>query len=193
MFKLWIKSVVDSCTRFSWLVIAAAAVVTGLSADYSAKKFAINTDIGTLISPDLPWRQRELAFEKAFPQRLESILAVVDAPTSELASQASAAIVKRLTEQPQLFHMVRETQDSPFFVRNGMLFLSTEEVESTAHSMDQAEPLIQVLATDPSLRGLTQALSLALMGVQRKEFSLDATAPTFAKFSTALEGVLAAK
>src|SRR5580704_5192652 len=183
MFKLWIKAVVDGCTRFSWLVVAVAAVVVAVSCDYTAKKFAINTDIGTLISPDLPWRQRELAFEKAFPQRLESILAVVEAPTSELASEASAAIIKRLSGQSKLFRMVRETQDSPFFVRNGMLFLPADEVEQTARQMDQAEPLIQILATDPSLRGLTQALSLALMGVQRKEFSLDNAAPTFTKFS----------
>jgi uncharacterized protein len=191
MFKLWIKAVVDGCTRFAWLIVAVAAVLVVVSGDYTAKKFAINTDIGTLISPDLSWRQRELAFEKAFPQRLELILAVVDAPTSELASEATAAIVKRLSDQPKLFRMVRETQDSPFFVRNGMLFLSSEEVEHTAHKMDQAEPLIQILATDPSLRGLTQALSLALMGVQRGEFALDDAAPTFSKFSTALEGVLA--
>src|SRR3984893_5488291 len=149
MFRLWIKAVVDSCTRYSWLIVAVAAVVTVISGDYAARKFAINTDIGTLISPDLPWRKRELAFEKAFPQRLESILAVVDAPTSELASEASAAIVKRLSDQPNLFRMVRETQDSPFFVRNGMLFLSADEVEHTVHDMDQAEPLIQVMATDP--------------------------------------------
>src|ERR1700730_8737330 len=140
MFRLWIKAIVDGCTRFSWLIVAVAAIMAVVCGDDTAKKVAINTDIGRLISPDLPWRQRELAFEKAFPQRLESILAIVDAPTSELASEASAAIVKRLSEQPKLFRAVRETQDSPFFVRNGMLFLSPEEVERTAHEMEQAEP-----------------------------------------------------
>ena len=83
MFRLWIKAVVDSCTRFSWLVIAIATIVAVISGDYAAKKFAINTDIGTLISPNLPWRQRELAAEKAFPQRLESILAVVNLITAD--------------------------------------------------------------------------------------------------------------
>src|ERR1700738_3034961 len=112
MFRLWIKAIVDGCTRFCWPIVAIAAIVAVICGDYTAKKFEINTDIGRLISPDLPWRQRELAFEKAFPQRLESILAIVDAPTSELASEASAAMVKRLSEQPKLFRAVRETQDS---------------------------------------------------------------------------------
>src|SRR5205807_1141109 len=102
---------------YSWIIVAAAAILSALSGAYTVKRFAINTDVGRLISQDLQWRQRELAFQNAFPQRLESILAVVDAPTSELASEASAALVQRLSADPKLFHSVREIQDSPFFVR----------------------------------------------------------------------------
>jgi len=47
--------------------------------------FQINTDINTLISPDLDWRQRDNAFESAFEQE-RMILAVVEAPTPEFAS-----------------------------------------------------------------------------------------------------------
>ena len=46
---------------------------------YAARNFSINTDINTLISPDLDWRKRDNQFEKAF-DREKLILAVVEAP-----------------------------------------------------------------------------------------------------------------
>src|SRR5437879_1854936 len=70
MLRHAIVSVVTRCTRHAWLTIVIASLLGIASAVYAAKNFAINTDINTLISPDLPWRQRELAFEKAFPQHL---------------------------------------------------------------------------------------------------------------------------
>ncbi|MEA2881364.1 MAG: uncharacterized protein QOH32_583, partial [Bradyrhizobium sp.] len=65
------------------------AVGTGF---YAARNFAINTDINTLISPNLDWRQRDQAFEKAFEQE-RMILAVVDAPSPEFARTASAKLI----------------------------------------------------------------------------------------------------
>ena len=75
-----------------WAVIAVALILSLLSGFYAARHFAINTDINTMISADLPWRQRELAMEKAFPQRAELILVVVDAPIPEYAEAAASTL-----------------------------------------------------------------------------------------------------
>jgi hypothetical protein len=66
-------------------IIVAFVILTFVSGLYVVRHFSINTDVNALISADLPWRQRELAYESAFPQSTQGILAVVDAPTSELA------------------------------------------------------------------------------------------------------------
>jgi uncharacterized protein len=187
MLKQSIKAVVDFCTDRPRLVLAVALILAAVSCVYAESKFAINTDIEKLISPDLPWRQRQLAFDGAFPQRLESIIAVVDAPTPEFATEASVALTRRLAAQPGLFRSVRNVQDSEFFFRNCLLFLPAHEVERI-HTFDEAEPLIQILATDPSLRGLTQALSLVLMGVQRGDLNLPLD-----RLSDALEETLAGR
>ena len=63
---------------------------------YSARHFAINTDVNKLISPDLDWRKREAEFEKAFPGHFGSTLVVVDAATAEYASRAAAELVAQL-------------------------------------------------------------------------------------------------
>src|ERR1043165_5052596 len=103
MLKSVIVAIVTRCTRHAWTVIVAASLLTLVSVVYSVRHFGINTDINTLISQDLPWRQRELAFEKAFPQHLRSILVVVDAPTPELTTAATSALVERLQSNNELF------------------------------------------------------------------------------------------
>ena len=174
MFNPILVKIVNACTRHAWPVIAAALLVTIVCGVYAIRNFAINTDIEALISPELPWRQREIAFNKAFPNRYDRILVVVDAPTSELASQAANALVERLSGHRELFHSLRQLgRGDEFFARNGILFLSVEEVQRMAEQLDQGSPLITLLVTDPSLRGLAESLSLGLTGLQRGQLELD--------------------
>src|SRR5438552_3692967 len=167
MLRAKIASIVNTCTRHAWTIVALAAILTVFTSYYSARHFSINTDVNKLISPDLPWRQRELAIDRAFPHRHERILAVVEAPTSELASQASAALMQKLTEHPALFQSVREPGGGPFFAKNALLFLSAEDVGRTTTEFVRSQALIQVLVSDANWRGLVQALSFALAGIQR--------------------------
>jgi hopanoid biosynthesis associated RND transporter like protein HpnN len=168
-----IASIVNICARFAWRIIGLAAVLTACASYYSIQHFSINTDLNKLISPDLPWRQRDLAVDKAFPHRHERIIAVVEAPTSELASQATTALIHGLSGRPELFASVREPGGGPFFAKNGLLFLSSEEVDRATAEFARAEPLIQVLVSDPTWRGLTQALAFSLGGIQRNFYALD--------------------
>jgi hopanoid biosynthesis associated RND transporter like protein HpnN len=193
MPKAKLALLVLACTRHAWAVIALCALLTVLSGVYAARHFAIDTDIGKLISPDLPWRQQELAFARAFPQRYGTIFAVVDAPTTEQASLASAALAKRLAADKSLFTSVSEPGASRLFTRNGLLFLPVETVEKITGGLAQAQPLVRVLASDPSLRGLTQVLSFGLMGVQADRLKLDDMTRPLTLSATALEDVLAGR
>ena len=56
MLRHALVTIVTFCTRYAKATIAVAALLGVLSGIYAAKHFAINTDINTLISPDLPWR-----------------------------------------------------------------------------------------------------------------------------------------
>jgi hypothetical protein len=172
-------------------VIAISTLLGVLCGIYVARHFAIDTDINKLIWPNLPWRRQELAFLRTFPQRFETIFAVVDAPTAELASQASAMLAHRLAEEKDVFVSVDEPGASQLFVRNGLLSLPTDQVERVTGG--QAQPLLQTLTTDPSLRGLSQVMSLGLMGVQINRITLDDMTPTFSVVATALENVLAGR
>ncbi|HEY1365073.1 MAG TPA: MMPL family transporter, partial [Xanthobacteraceae bacterium] len=158
---------------------------------YAARHFAINTNIENLISSDLPWRQRELALERAFPQRTDLILAVVQAPTPELAQAASRALTERLRTQEALFRRVRQPGGSDFFRQNALLFASIDDVRETTDGLTQVQPFIEQLAGDPSLRGLSQALSAGLMGVQYGQLTLDGMARVMSAGTGAIEDLLA--
>jgi hopanoid biosynthesis associated RND transporter like protein HpnN len=193
MLKANLAFIVGNCRRHAWSVIALAALLAVVCGIYASRHFAIDTDINRLISPDLPWRQQELAFSRAFPQRDETIIAVVDAPTTELASQAGTALAERLSGQEDLFRAMDEPQNSQLFVRDGLLFLATDELERSLGGLTQAQPLLQTLVTDPNLRGLQQVLSLGLTGVQVKRITLDAMTHTLSMAAVTLENVLAGR
>lgn len=168
----------------------ALAVAAGV---YSHRNFAINTDVATLISPDLDWRKREIDFEKAFPGRNDMILAVVEAPTPELAREAGAELEKRLIPQTDKFISVRQAGGGPFFDTNGLLFLPTSEVAKETSQLASAAPLFDILVDDPSLRGLTGVLEFGLAGQQRGQYSRDAMARPLNMVAETVEKVLEKK
>jgi hopanoid biosynthesis associated RND transporter like protein HpnN len=160
----FIAGIVAFCARRWGLTLAAALALTLAAGFYAAGHFAISTDLNKLISADLPWRQREIALGKAFPQRDNMILAVLDAPSPELATQAALDLQRALASQSQFFAGARSIEASDFFRREGLLFLPVKDVESRMDQLIEAQPFLGALAQDPSLRGLAGTLQLMTRG-----------------------------
>jgi uncharacterized protein len=183
-----VVSIVRTCTRFATLVVVAFLLLAVGASYYGARHFSINTDINKLISPDLDWRKRDNQFEHAF-DREKLILAVVEAPTPELASAASTALAAKLAGDKH-FESVQPLGSGEFFERNGLLFLPVEEVGKVAGQLEAAAPLIEIMAGDPSIRGLTGALETGLAGVKRGQVKLDNTERPFNLISQTVEDIL---
>ncbi|HEX7791360.1 MAG TPA: MMPL family transporter [Afipia sp.] len=183
-----VVSIVRTCTRFATLVVILFLLLSVGASYYAARHFAINTDINTLISPDLDWRKRDNQFERAF-DREKLILAVVEAPTPELASAASAVLAAKLTGDSN-FESVQPLGSGEFFEKNGLLFLPVEEVGKVAGQLEAAAPLIEIMAGDPSIRGLTGALETGLAGVKRGQVKLDNAERPFNLISHTVEDIL---
>ncbi len=151
----------------------------------------IDTDVNALISADLPWRQRELAYESAFPQSTQGILAVVDAPTPELAGAAATALADQLWKQNGLFRSIEELGGGEFFEREALLFLDMPDLTATLTQLEGASPSLAILAADPSLRGVIQAFSLSLGAAQMGMF--DSMPQSLNKLADTVESVLAGR
>jgi len=74
MLKAKLAFIARTCTWHAWSVIAIAGLFALVSGAYVSRHFAIDTDINKLLSPDLPWRQQELAFSRALPSGSERFL-----------------------------------------------------------------------------------------------------------------------
>jgi hopanoid biosynthesis associated RND transporter like protein HpnN len=180
--------IVRTCTRFATLTLLVGLVLAIAGGYYTANHFAINTDINTLISERMDWRQRDVQFDKAF-DRDSTILAVVEAPTPELTSSAAAALEAKLRDDKKNFTSMQPLGSGEFFEKNGLLFLPTKEVGQITGQFEQAAPLIEIMAGDPSIRGLTGALETGLAGVKRGEVKLDNTARPFNLIAQTVEDI----
>jgi uncharacterized protein len=184
-----VVSIVKACTRFAATTVLIALILAIAAGFYTARKFEINTDINTLISPNLDWRQRDIQFDEAF-DRDRTILAVVEGPTPELTNSASAALYQKLAGDTQHFGSVQPLGSGEFFEKNGLLFLPVDQVASFTSQFESAAPLIEIMAGDPSLRGLTGALETGLAGIKRGQVKLDSTERPFNQIAQTVENVL---
>ena len=184
-----VVSIVKTCTRFAILVVLVALALAIAAGYYTSQNFQINTDINTLISAKLDWRQRDNQFDKAF-DRDSTILAVVDSPTPELTSAAAAALLQKLTGDTKHFTSVQPLGSGEFFEKNGLLYLPEAQVREMTGQFASAAPLIEIMAGDPSIRGLTGALETGLAGVKRGQVKLDSTERPFNLIARTIEDVL---
>jgi uncharacterized protein len=181
--------IVKACTRFAVTTVLIALILAVAAGFYTARKFEINTDINTLISPDLDWRKRDIQFDEAF-DRDRTILAVVEGPTPELTNSATAALNQKLAGDTKHFESVQPLGSGEFFEKNGLLFPPVAQVARFTSQFESAAPLIEIMAGDPSLRGLTGALETGLVGVKRGQVKLDSTERPFNEIAQTVENVL---
>jgi len=184
-----VVSIVKACTRFASLTVLVALILAVAAGYYTARHFVINTDINTLISSNLDWRKRDNQFGQAF-DRDRTILAVVEAPTPELTSTAARALAEKLSGDKTNFESVAQLGSGEFFEKNGLLFLPVAEVGQLTGQFESAAPLIEIMAGDPSIRGLTGALETGLAGVKRGQVKLDSTERPFNLIAQTVENVL---
>ena len=157
---------VGFCTRHPWPVIVIAAMLAIGSALYTVTHFAITTDTDQLLPQDLPWRQHEQAYRDAFPQ--DQILVVVQGPTTELVEMAADRLAAELWTRHDRFSSVRRPQGGEFVQRSALLFLPVDRVTDMAGRLVASRPLLEVLAADPSLRGVMQALAIGIRAAQAR-------------------------
>jgi uncharacterized protein len=182
-----ITSLVQLSTRYAWPVILSFLLLAVISASYVTRHFAMTTDSKTLLSSSLPWREQERILDAAFPHRIDQIIAVIDAATPEAADDAAEALANALASRSDVIRSVSRPDGGEFFERNGILFLSLDEVQRTTADLISAQPFLGTMAADPTLRGVFRTLSQSLEGVRLGKAKLEDIGPALAALADALE------
>lgn len=152
---------VDASRRAAGWVVTGAIMSSALLFYYSATHLYLDTDTTKMLDPTLPYRQRNIEFDRAFPQLDDLIVVVVESDTAERADEVADDLAAQLRGKPALFQSIYQPGKGPFFARNGLLYLDIDELSSVDERLTEAEPFLGTLARDPSLRGLFSVLEQA--------------------------------
>lgn len=191
MLSSFVARLVGFSHRFALALVLSALLASLGLGWYVMGHFKINTDINQLLSADLDWRIREAAVEKGFPQKSDLLVIVVDGDTPDAAEAAAEALTLKLRAMPGRFSQIVRPDKIPFFQKNGLLFLSKDEIGAILDQMIQAQPILGILAGDPNLRGFFGMVSMMLQGVERGETDFKQLDAPFNTIAETLEAHLA--
>src|SRR5256714_3318011 len=141
MLRSTIVRLVALCTRHAWPTIALAAVLAALCTVYSVQHFAVATDVKQLFPAELPWVQRAYQLLDTYPQH--DVLAVVDAPTPELADVAAAPPAPPPPARTAPFQTGQQAPGSRVFPPNGPVFPPSADLPRVAREVPDPAPPIR--------------------------------------------------
>ena len=179
--------------RHAWLVVLGGVLLGALALFGASRGLGITTNTDAMFSASLPWRRQAIAFDKAFPQFHDLLVAVVSGATPEEADATARAIAAAAAADPAHFSSVQRPGALPFFRTEGLLFLSRPQLQSLLNGIIDAQPFLGQLAADPSARGLFSALSLMAMGVAQGQADLAPYAAAMKGFHQALAAAAAGR
>ncbi|MBG0803128.1 MAG: MMPL family transporter [Methylocystis silviterrae] len=187
-----LEKLVAFCLRWPWTVVLLTLCLTAGGVYVTAERFAIDTETGNLFSPDIPWRKNEAALYKAFPDLLDVIVVVLDGKTSEEADDAAKRLNAALQDKPLLSRVWRPDEHE-YFRKNGLLFLPVPDIEKHVGVMIGQRDVLEPLAEDPSLRGLSSVLVDNFKSASGSERAMKLYINGVEEFSAGIEQALAGK
>ncbi|MGF7160540.1 hypothetical protein FHS85_002163 [Rhodoligotrophos appendicifer] len=152
-----------------WLVIATSIIACICLAIYAANTLTVNVDTNDLFSRDAPFLQAEDRFNALFPGEADQILVVLDGPTKLKADQAADKLVERLSQEKSLFPSIQQPGGGEFFRRNGLLYLTPQQLEAFSNQLTKAQPILATLSANPTLVGMLDVVSLIFQGATMGE------------------------
>ncbi|MGY9003038.1 MAG: MMPL family transporter [Rhodospirillales bacterium] len=161
-YKEFLVKWVGWTRRFAVLVVISTVLMTAGSMNYLAQNIKINTSTSDMLSPNLPFQKQSTIMDEVFPQFSKNLLIVIDGETPDLADDAALVLANKLRGMPKLFGFVYDLAGDPFFQKNGLLYLKTDELGDLSDRLAEAQPFLGTLWQDSSLRGLFDLLSLVV-------------------------------
>ena len=158
----WVDAV-----RLRAVPVAAACLVATLALGvYAGLMLRINSDNLALLSEDIPARRNHAAFADVFPNLESALFVVIDAETPELVRGAAKQLEARLAGIPELFEQVYRPGGGDFFLRNGLLYRSTDELQAFSDRLVAMQPILATLERDPSIASLSTLVRRGLEAVR---------------------------
>jgi hopanoid biosynthesis associated RND transporter like protein HpnN len=193
MLSTFAQSLVRASRRRSWLTTLLILAIAVGAAAAAVRTLGMNTDSEALFEPGLPFRVAQAAFDAQFPSEVDLIVAVIDGPSALEAQRAADKLTEALAPRRDLFHDVQNPTGGAFFKKNGLLYLSADELDQLSGQLAQAQPFLGAIATDRSARGMFRLFDLAFNAAAKGEAGTEAIAPAVLQASDVIAEVLDGK
>ncbi len=145
----------------AWSVVLVSLVLTVASAFYTAANLGINTSTNDMISPDVPFRVNNIAFNEAFPETKNVIAVVINARSSEQADEAAEQLADRLAASSDQVRDVYIPAAEPYLQQNAFLLMPEDDLSDLADRLASAAPILGLVSEQPNLKGLADMLDSA--------------------------------
>jgi hypothetical protein len=186
----WLARCTDFCRRRAGWVIGGALLLGALSLVYTARNLGIRGDSESLLSQSLPFKERERAYQQAFPLLYENLFVVIDGVTPERAGEAASALAARMQDRPDYFRGTYLPGGGDFFEQHAFLYLDKHELQDLADHLAEVQPHLAELSRDGTLRGLASMLGRGVRAVREADVSPERIQPILVGFENALEARL---
>ncbi|MGH7070380.1 MAG: MMPL family transporter [Acetobacteraceae bacterium] len=156
----------DRARQHAALVVVVGLLTGIIGGFYAAHHLGISTDTDAMFPSTLPWRQKQIAIERAFPQFRGLLVVVIRSKIPEAEARTAQALVHQLDQDHAHFLSAQDPSGLPFFDTEGLLFLPEAKLKPLLNRLISAQPLLGQLVTDPTGRGIFTALSLMALGLK---------------------------
>ncbi|MEY2341354.1 MMPL family transporter [Acidithiobacillus sp. IBUN Pt1247-S3] len=163
-------------------------LVAGLA--FIVTHFAMNTNTSDVLSHDLPFQQREIAYKKVFPQDRDSIVVVLQGKNASSTGNAVKRLQAWVEANPKYFRSVYVPGGGKFFEQNGLLYLPVQQVHAFAQRITNAQPLIASLSANPSLAGMSDLLREAAEQSVKGGVDVQGLVPVYDAFTKSIDAQL---
>jgi hopanoid biosynthesis associated RND transporter like protein HpnN len=157
-----IATYVDRVRQHASLVLLIYIVAALPMGWYAATHLGVNSDANALFSENVPHRARVRKMGESFPVLQNPMIVVIDGPSQSTVRNATNELTRTFQDRDDLFSHVFAPSSEPFFRRNGLLFLSIDELDDFADQLARIQPYLGTLTRDPSLRGFFGLLRTTL-------------------------------
>ena len=184
------ERLVRACRSHAIVTIAATLLLAAAAVFGAVRGLGMNTDSLALFGSHLDFRETQAAFDAQFPGETDLIVAVIDGPSAQQAQAAADKLTAKLKPREDLFRSVQNPTGGDFFARNGLLFLTSAELDDLSIELSRAQPFLGAVSTDRNARGVFRLLEFAFRAAAGGEQAAAQIAPTSDQVSGVIENVL---
>lgn len=151
------------------LAIGTLAVLALAGLLLAVNGLGINSDTSKMVSSKLDYRKAQIEFEAAFPAEETRVSVIVRARSEDEADAFTLLLVDALRERTDVATDVFAGSVDPFLIKNGLLYLDSDELDELLANITAAAPVLKRLGRTPDMTRLYLAFSDALAPLEEGE------------------------